>query len=304
MLSLHRPTRKQSGFTVLELLVVVAIIGILAGLILPAVVSAREAARNISCRNNLRQLGIAFQQHHDAKRTLPAAWKEASGTLSLYGWTVQLLPYLEQLNLSSRIEGDQPQSKISNASAKEMSLVVMLCPSDIAEPFFDLYVDHDGHDDDDDEDQHEAADVPFANLPAEQLIATLPTANYVGVFGTIEADDDYPAPIGDGSVIVGRRVRYADLRRGLSKTIIVGERTMAMVPSTWLGVDIRGEDATCRLVGSAMTHPNCDDCDECEFTSRHSGGVNFLWADGHVGVLVDEIDSAAYQEMALRRQTR
>ena len=102
-------------------------------------------------------------------------------------------------------------------------------------------------------------------------------------------------------MIAGRPVRFADLRRGLSHTLLVGERTMAMIPSTWLGVDIQGEDATCRLVGSAITQPNCTDCDECEFASRHVGGVNFLWADGHVDLLSEDIDPAEYRQLARRR---
>jgi prepilin-type processing-associated H-X9-DG protein len=87
----------------------------------------------------------------------------------------------------------------------------------------------------------------------------------------------------------------------MSRTLVVGERTMARVPSTWLGVDLRGEDAACRLVGSAMTHPNCRECDECEFASRHAGGANFLWADGRVDLLSEAIDSAEYRRLARRR---
>jgi prepilin-type processing-associated H-X9-DG protein len=97
-------------------------------------------------------------------------------------------------------------------------------------------------------------------------------------------------------------VRYADLERGQSHTLLVGERTTAMVPSTWLGVDFRGEDAACRLVGSAITTPSCETCDECEFGSRHSGGSNFAWADGHVTLVDDNIDPAEYQQLAKRFQ--
>jgi len=96
-------------------------------------------------------------------------------------------------------------------------------------------------------------------------------------------------------------VRFADLQRGQSHTIIVGERTTAMVPSTWFGVHFRGEDAACRLVGSAMTNPNCETCDECEFGSRHSGGSNFVWGDGHVSLLMHDIDPHEYQILAKRR---
>jgi prepilin-type processing-associated H-X9-DG protein len=92
-----------------------------------------------------------------------------------------------------------------------------------------------------------------------------------------------------------------DLQRGQSHTIIVGERTMAMVPTTWFGVDFHGEDAACRLVGSAITAPSCEFCDECEFASRHSGGSNFVWADGHVSLVSSDIDVEAYRTLAKRR---
>jgi prepilin-type processing-associated H-X9-DG protein len=128
----------------------------------------------------------------------------------------------------------------------------------------------------------------------------LPTANYVGVFGTIEPDDQIPPPLGDGTFLCARPVTFAELERGLTNTIIVGERTMAKVPSTWLGIDFAAEDAACRLVGNALTSPNCHSCDECEFDSRHPGGVNFLWADGHVRFISQSIDSVEYQRIARR----
>jgi prepilin-type processing-associated H-X9-DG protein len=129
---------------------------------------------------------------------------------------------------------------------------------------------------------------------------TLPTANYMGVFGTTEADDEPTTLPSDGTIVHDRRVRMADLERGTSRTLLVGERTMAMVPSTWLGVDASGEDAQCRLVGSAMTRPNCEECDECEFSSRHSGGTNFLWADGHVELIADDVETALYRQYSQR----
>jgi prepilin-type processing-associated H-X9-DG protein len=74
-----------------------------------------------------------------------------------------------------------------------------------------------------------------------------------------------------------------------------------MVPSTWYGVIFQGEDAACRLVGSAITSPNCEPCDECEFGSRHSGGSNFAWADGHVTLVSHDIDHTEYQQLSRRR---
>jgi prepilin-type processing-associated H-X9-DG protein len=172
----------------------------------------------------------------------------------------------------------------------------MRCPSDISEPTFELLAEHPG--------AHEHHGTSAVGSPAageDAPLVRLPAANYVGVYGTLEADETFPAPAGDGPIVSNRKVRYADLQHGQSHTLIVGERTTAMAPSTWYGVNFHGEDAACRIVGSAITTPNCETCDECEFASRHSGGSNFVWADGHVTLVLDDVDSVEYQRMAQRR---
>lgn len=269
------------GFTILELLVSMGVISILAALVLPAVSSAREAARKVQCVNQLKQIGVALHSYHDQHGALPPGLQWESLHQSAYGWGVPLLSFLDQSAVYRQTHRDRLLSDSSNAQSRQMALPIFLCPSDISEPQFTLYAEDELH----------------GLGPA---LVDLPTANYVGVFGTFEADEpDYRAP-GDGVFIDSRSVGFEEVQRGLSNTLFVGERTMAHVPSTWLGVDARGADAACRLVGNATTTPNCQQCDECEFTSRHPGGANFLWGDGRVALVSESIDSREYQNLARR----
>jgi len=278
---------------VLELLVVVAIVGTLLALLLPAVMAARESSRCVQCKSNLREISLAVQDHHDANKRLPAAWTSPSDNTSGYGWAVALLPYLEDAALYRNINLSSPVTASQNDLARNTDLPIMRCPSDIADPSFELLPEPVGG-------HHRAAKTAAGSNDQAPLVR-LPIANYVGVYGTLEADETFPAPMGDGPIVFGHTVRFSDLQRGQSHTILVGERTTAMVPSTWFGVHFHGEDAACRLVGSAMTTPNCETCDECEFGSRHSGGSNFVWGDGHVSLLMNDIAPHDYRALAQRR---
>jgi prepilin-type processing-associated H-X9-DG protein/prepilin-type N-terminal cleavage/methylation domain-containing protein len=295
------PVRRQitsalsnRAFTVLELLVTMAIFGLLVGLLLPALMAARESARSLQCKNNLREIGVAVQQYHVATLRLPPAWTNSSDKISGYGWAVALLPYLEESDLGRSVDCNLPVSAAQNDTPRSTDLPIFRCPSDISDPTFELYTElpiSGGE-------SSQTSGISAAN--ESTALVRLPAANYLGVFGTLEADETFPAPAGDGSIIANRVVRYSDLQRGQSHTLIVGERTTAVAPSTWFGVNFRGEDAACRLVGSAITRPNCDSCDECEFGSRHSGGSNFAWADGHVTLVLNDVDSEEYQQLAKR----
>lgn len=275
------PDQRRAGMTVLELLVAMGILSTLTTLILPAVQSAREAARRTQCVNQLKQIGLALQGYHEQWRCLPAAWQFERTGNSQFGWAVPLLPLMEQQAVSRQVDRGRRLDDPANAAARGTSLPLLLCPSDIIEPTFVL---------------HEDDELTGSSGP----LVSLPTANYVGVFGISEPDDFIPAPPGEGPFEGARPVRFEEFRRGLTQTFLIGERTMAKVPSTWLGVDARGEDAACRLVGNALTSPNCSLCDECEFDSRHSGGSNFLFGDGHVKLISQSIDSNEYRRLAKR----
>ena len=122
---------RQSGFTLIETLVVIAVIGLLVALILPAVQAAREAARRVQCVNNLKQLGIALRGHVDSFGTYP------SGSGTRYGngsYLVPLLPFIEQRVAYDAINfTDTSVSSLlnnSNATVEVMDVSCFVCPSE------------------------------------------------------------------------------------------------------------------------------------------------------------------------------
>ncbi|WP_437191600.1 DUF1559 domain-containing protein [Planctomicrobium sp. SH527] len=269
---------KRRGLTILELLVTSGILSILIALLLPAVMTAREAARRVECTNHLRQIGLALHNYHDIHACLPAAWQHDPTGQSAYGWAVSLLPFLDHRATFDTINRGLPL-KDHYDEIRITSLSLFLCPSDVAPALFELTT-------------------PSSGAP----YMTLPSANYVGVYGISEPDEIHPTPPGEGAFINGRPVRFSELTRGLSNTFIVGERSISFFPATWIGFDHRDEDAECRVVGSAIEAPNCQQCDECEFGSRHTGVSGFLFGDGHVRGISNSVNSTLYQQMARRHQ--
>ena len=132
-----RSFRGSSGFTLVELLVVITIIGILMGLLLPAVNSAREAARNTTCLNNVRQLGLAAINHEQAQKFLPTGgwgykWvgdpDAGFGMGQPGGWVYNILPYMDQQNLHDMGRGLAIKST-SAATMISTPLAVLYCPT-------------------------------------------------------------------------------------------------------------------------------------------------------------------------------
>jgi prepilin-type N-terminal cleavage/methylation domain-containing protein len=129
---------RRAGFTLVELLVVIAIIGVLVALLLPAVQAAREAARRGQCLNNLKQIGLATQQFHDAQGQLPASFI-TQATTPHDSWSIQarLLPFLEQGNIYNGINFDLSYKHVSQvingSQITSLRVPVYRCPSELGE---------------------------------------------------------------------------------------------------------------------------------------------------------------------------
>src|SRR5262245_33829822 len=107
--------RNRHAFTLIEVIVVLAILGVLMGLLLPAIQKAREAGSRVACLSNLRQIGIAFHTHHDQKRCLPPG---RTSTPFRHGWAAHLLPFLDAGDIAQQYDWNSHWSSVANRSAR------------------------------------------------------------------------------------------------------------------------------------------------------------------------------------------
>ncbi len=284
--------RTHSGFTLVELLVVIAIIGILIGLLLPAVQSAREAARRIHCQNNLKQQGLALLNYHDRHKKFPPGLVWPDKTM----WSGKLLPYLEQVALYDTLNQGAPWTEPPNATACATVLSVFRCPS------------------------RSAPD----QLDAQGIDLRVP-CNYIASSSGTTARESGPPPLvgrfnSDGMFFVNSQVRIAEVRDGTSNTVAIGEAVFRFEPSGadhtgvnqfidhwYIGTPEGAGNEVSEGMGTTAAPVNAHkdkslfvDERELGFGSWHPGGAQVVFADGHVEFISDSIDRETWHALGTR----
>jgi prepilin-type processing-associated H-X9-DG protein len=271
----------RDGLTLVELLVLLAILGILFALVLSAVQRARDAASRVSCANNLRQLGLALHQYHQTFHVLPPGISHPNFPDSPYApfdkyplmrWHGRLLPYIEQDGLWQQTVDAYSQDPyhLNNPPhiGRTVWVAAFLCPAD-----------------------------GRRSAPGTSPGEYAATTSYVGVAGLSQLRPD-------GLLYLDSRVRFADVTDGLSNTLMAGERPsdvnleFGRWYSGWgdwrtavstLGVrEYEVEDwITGCPIGPYQFGPGSlrDPCSTFHYWSMHTGGANFLFVDGSVKFL-------------------
>jgi len=303
-MSKHTKTR-PSGFTLVELLVVIAIIGILVALLLPAIQAAREAARKSQCENNLHQLGVALQNHHNTYGNFPPG--QGAKDDDSYGLGSFLLPFVEEDTLYQQIT--QRAGPLDHKGKKEAPKCIEVDRNGVAiKP-------------------GELGKVKISSLvcPSSE-IAQFNEDNY-GTWtyaGCIGRDGPGGAEVDDqdlGGVFLRRLVKsprkISQVTDGTSKTIDMGEVRIAdginepldpgdkayplwcgtpQVSSDWYSI-LRTADVTSPLNNISSSKS----LRRKSFGSQHSGGVFFALSDASVHFVTDEIDLIVYRNLGDRK---
>ncbi|MBL9125042.1 MAG: DUF1559 domain-containing protein [Planctomycetaceae bacterium] len=307
------------AFTLVELLVVIAIIGILIAMLLPAVNSAREAARRAQCVNNLVQISLALEQYESGHESLPPGCVNPMGPIqnlpqgNHLSWIAQTLPYIDQRNAFAMLDFAAGAYAKQNARVAQLQIPLLRCPSDAG---------------------------PYR-----------PDSNYAACHNDVEAPIDVD---NRGVMYLNSGVRFDDIPDGLAHTIFVGEKHIegdlgwlsgtratlrntgtplgqtarVVSPSPFLlpGPDDSAENAPDATDGDgsadpaaasdAPAEPPRDEASGNEermpplpgspvlsvggFTSSHLGGANFAFGDGSVRFVPHTIDFKVYQQWGNR----
>jgi prepilin-type N-terminal cleavage/methylation domain-containing protein/prepilin-type processing-associated H-X9-DG protein len=285
-------TPRGRGFTLIELLVVIAIIAVLIGLLLPAVQKVREAANRATCSNNLKQLGTAVHNYHDANGRLPALSSPAGCCWG--NWMVVILPYIEQQALFEQyrdygVAAGARYSDAANAPVTNQRVKTLTCPSDAPPQSRNGLTQH---------------NYLLSSGTGQTSSATAPPgapAGYVrspGMFDGIVYATPRKAP------------RLVDVSDGLTNTLMASETVQGRhrdtrglawwVPASGLSTFAPPNSTTPDQNSGgqcdpAAPNPPCGTTGVMSLArSRHAGGVNVALGDASVRFVPDAVDSAAW----------
>jgi prepilin-type N-terminal cleavage/methylation domain-containing protein len=310
-------TVTSAGFTLVELLVVIVIIGTLVGLLLPAVQAARESARRLQCANQLKQISTAIHSYHDALNYLPpgnraSTWGTCPGgqppvdstnSEDRANWMLAILPYLENRSLGSRYDAKVANEDSRNQSVRESIVTAYVCPADIDGDRLQIPAMGPAAAD--------ALKIPYR--PGSYRAMAGRSDGFVFLDGGdfIDFPQTYRGPIHVVGVAGFNREQFKNIRDGASHTLMVGESTTRTNPAfrtlwaysySFYGLSsatpqariMSGDYDRCRAAGGEGGSFPC----RRGWGSNHRGGLNFACCDGSVHFLENTIDMDLFAGLA------
>lgn len=312
---------RSRGFTLIELLVVIAIIAVLIALLLPAVQQAREAARRSQCKNNLKQLVLAWHNYESTARVLPTNWGDnnfnAEGSRSR-SWMIMLLPFIDQGNLYNRINFSQPMGNSTtnvttnpNFSVAQTVLAAYNCPTDAGNKGL----------------MAGRTNIPTNVAPTAAPASTtfVAASNYKACAGNNwqwgaaafqrNATSGRNAPSRDGlnlgngvlcrgaitGAAVAQPTRLRDILDGTTNTFGIGEALPERCAhATWYWFN--HTTATCAIplnyYKKTLSITPADWGNNYSFASAHDGGGHFAMCDGSVRFVTENVSMSVYYNLA------
>lgn len=298
-----RTARNRAAFTLIELLIVIAIISLLIGLLLPAIQKVRDAANRVKCANNLKQFGIAIHQRYNDTGNIPPAYFWVQGLLTVehppadydrrrppkfdrpppsstynpilygWGWACYLLPYLEQNALYDQIDLTTSTAGPLALPIRTTILSAFTCPADSSTGVYSVL---DGY---------------------GKFLVNAATNSYAACYGA-EGNIALDPNGGNGAFVGNATFQFRDISDGISHTIAIGERGAFFVQTPWVGVLDQGTVQTtagapvyqsfdyppptmamARFYNKSINDPFSEPYD---FFSPHTRNMNLLFLDGSV----------------------